>query len=455
MPTLMKTTTTTTLVALLFASGVGGFSTTVTTTTTTRTASAFAARSVVVVNEPRRRRPPSALAGKAEPLRANLAVRLDRPVIDLPTRSVSRGVVGAVASLLAWDAFGAATACFALAFLAVVVAGRVSSSSEAVAVVDEDEDDEDDVVASRRARVAGALSSLASSLVDAPRRLLSRGGDGDDVVGVPMEFPNEGGWGVATLAAATPLGESNYARYEMALPRPDHSLAAALRMGQRLELCCLDEDGAVSKGAFHPCSDVRRELGKVSFVARRDAVPTTATSAEDDDDDKDRFARVLQHHLAVGDEVALRPAPGDEDDGALSYRGPHLPVTDMVYVARADGVVPVARQIAAVLPAGSSSVRSVTVLWLNDDPRDFLDVVYDELERLHGRHRDRLEVSCVVTSLDSVFDGDDPEVRDAVPVYRPGGMAVVAGPPAFRERVSEWLRTGPPSWPEDCLCVLP
>ena len=43
----------------------------------------------------------------------------------------------------------------------------------------------------------------------------------------------------------------------------------------------------------------------------------------------------------------------------------------MVYVTSGMGIVPIVHQIKAVLPTGSSSVKMVTVVWINDDSWDF------------------------------------------------------------------------------------
>ena len=43
----------------------------------------------------------------------------------------------------------------------------------------------------------------------------------------------------------------------------------------------------------------------------------------------------------------------------------------MLYIASGSGIAPVLDQVKAVLPSGSSSVKSVTVIWVNDKEEDF------------------------------------------------------------------------------------
>ena len=55
-------------------------------------------------------------------------------------------------------------------------------------------------------------------------------------------------------------------------------------------------------------------------------------------------------------------------------------MTDMLYIASGSGIAPVLDQVKAVrLPSGSSSVKSVTVIWVNDKEEDF-DVALSSLE---------------------------------------------------------------------------
>ncbi len=157
---------------------------------------------------------------------------------------------------------------------------------------------------------------------------------------------------------------------------------------------------------------------------------------------------VLRDELRPGDEVAIRPGKTH-----LSYRGKHVPVTDMVYLAWGLGIVPVLDQVRAITPKGSSSVEASSVTWLNDNRDDF-DIAMDDLEAEYMKCPGKLAVSCII---DDVLNANpmegNREVEESVPYYNAGTMAVVCGPKRFAEKARGYLmRRG---YPENCICVLP
>lgn len=155
---------------------------------------------------------------------------------------------------------------------------------------------------------------------------------------------------------------------------------------------------------------------------------------------------MLKQELKVGDEVAVQPGPRK-----LSYRGQYLPVTEMVYVACGVGIVPVLEQVRAVLPSGSSSVENVSVIWVNEDTRDF-DVTSEQLEKEYFKYDTKLAVSCIVENLRTNDIESNQEITTAIPDFRPGVMAVVAGPEQVTEKARAYLIQK--GYPEDCICKL-
>jgi ferredoxin-NADP reductase len=156
--------------------------------------------------------------------------------------------------------------------------------------------------------------------------------------------------------------------------------------------------------------------------------------------------QVLATELDIGDEIALQPGPR-----TLEYNGEYLPVTDMVYFASGDGIVPVMDQVKSVLPPGSSSVKGVSVIWANSDETDF-DIALSALEDEYFKYSTKLAVSCVVESdIKELKENED--VDEALPDFSPGTMAVISGPESFAiEATSVLLMKG---YPKNCICVLP
>lgn len=158
---------------------------------------------------------------------------------------------------------------------------------------------------------------------------------------------------------------------------------------------------------------------------------------------------MLKQDLKVGDEVALKPGKN-----RLEYRGQYLPVTDMVYFACGTGIVPVMDQVRMVLPSSaSSSVESVTVVWVNESTRDF-DVIAEQLEKEYNKHSSKLAVSCIVDDLTKGQNtlSENSEIYEAVPDFIPGTMAVLSGPVPIMKQAVEYLEGR--GYPLDCLCIL-
>lgn len=150
--------------------------------------------------------------------------------------------------------------------------------------------------------------------------------------------------------------------------------------------------------------------------------------------------------MRIGDEIAIKPGKT-----FLKYNGKHAPVTDMVCVASGLGIVPIVDQVKAISPKGSSSVKTTSVVWINENRSDF-DLAMDELEKEYMKYSTKLAVSCIMDDLKKPLDKNR-EVEEAVPYFNAGTMAVVSGPKRFTEKAKAYLnRKG---YPENCICVLP
>lgn len=261
--------------------------------------------------------------------------------------------------------------------------------------------------------------------------------------GVPMPFAegNEG-WGVCTLRSRKRLGKTNFIQYEFDLPEPDYVLP--LELGQQVSLCCLDNENNVARADFFPFHPTAQSKpGSFSVLvpnkSPEDTVVLMGLEAAN-------FARVVKKELKIGDELALKPG-----DTRLTYRGQYLPVTDIVYIACGNGVVPVLEQARAVLPRGSSSVDAVSVVWINEETKDF-DVLAEILEKEYFKYSDKLAVSCIVDSPRRRDWSDNTEINGAVPDFKQGTMAVLAGPTDLMEKAFYYLEDR--GYPRDTICVL-
>ena len=155
---------------------------------------------------------------------------------------------------------------------------------------------------------------------------------------------------------------------------------------------------------------------------------------------------VLKGEMRIGDEIAIKPGKS-----YLQYNGKRVPVTDMVCVASGLGIVPIVDQVKSISPKGSSSVKTTSVVWINENRSDF-DLAMDELEKEYMKYSSKLAVSCIMDDLKKPLDKNR-EVEEAVPYFNAGTMAVVSGPKRFAETAKAYLnRKG---YPDNCICVLP
>jgi NAD(P)H-flavin reductase len=271
--------------------------------------------------------------------------------------------------------------------------------------------------------------------------------------GIPMPFDDANtdkqGWGVCTLRSKRRLGKSSFVQYDFDLPEPDYVLP--LDLGQTISLCCLDNDNSVAKGDFFVYNGNNESNSKNGAPKPGQFTILAPNRSPDANEfavgqDAANFVRVLKQDMKVGDEIALRPG-----HRRLAYRGQYLPVTDMVYIAIGAGVVPVLDQVRAVLPNGSSSVKSVTVVWINEAAKDF-DVTAELLEKEYFKYSTKLAVSCVVDDLQLHAIEDNVEINGVVPNFIQGTMAVLAGPEAMTKKAAAYLEER--GYPEDTICIM-
>jgi NAD(P)H-flavin reductase len=124
----------------------------------------------------------------------------------------------------------------------------------------------------------------------------------------------------------------------------------------------------------------------------------------------------------------------------------------MVYIASGLGIVPIVDQVKAITPKGSSSVKVISVIWINDQRSDF-DLAMEELENEYTKYSTKLAVSCILDDAIKNPIKGNVEVDEAVPYFTAGAMAVISGPKRFSEKVKAFLLTK--GYPENCVCVLP
>lgn len=403
-------------------------------------------------------------------LRHNLAVSLDRPLLDsgLKSTGVARNNIIKDASLMVLSALRGLEAFLAsllasrrVILLAMLFASSVWMLNAFVMAAA----DRNSVIKHNYRMWTGRISawftdnvklSFQKSVVETGVPMTFDGGDasGGDEIG------EMSGWGVCTLSNKRPvkptsdgsLSDCAYVEYTFDLPQSDNVIPLAL--GQQLKLCCLDEDQNVCKGDFYTWSP-RSKQGSFSIV-----LPTLNDNSSADDIDLDivesagkdgaNFARVLQYELQIGDEVAIQPGAK-----TLEYRGQYLPVTDMLYFVCDMGVVPILDQIKSVLPSGSSSVKNINVVWLNKRPEQF-ELAYDQLENEFYKYNNKLEVSCCLLKEDDYLHSnleENTDIADSIPTFRPGTMAVLAGPSSFVSRAERYLKRR--GYPSDVICSLP
>lgn len=363
---------------------------------------------------------------------ADIAVRLDQPILSPSSPQIRNNVNPLFKSLftiLLSDVVK--TACIAV-FLAFLISFISKSKSQALSTTSP--------IFTSLKHVYKLVQGQIQKVTDGVKRL--RGNN----EGIPMVFETDDDgnaeWGVCTLEKKTQLGRSQFVKYDFKLPKADNVLNLAL--GQKVSLCCLDNKDRVAKNDYYLFSP-KKTKGSFSILAREDGAENGdgMSLAKGQGD----FTKVLSQELEVGDEVALQPGPR-----TLSYKGEYLPVTDMVYIASGSGIAPVLDQVRAVLPSGSSSVQSVSVIWVNSNEEDF-DVALSSLEDEYFKYSTKLAVSCVVKENDGKKLKQNEEVEDALPPFEPGTMAVIAGPKRFSSEARSMLMGS--GYPEECICVLP
>jgi len=353
------------------------------------------------------------------PPMADLAVRLDSPILSPNNRSSElwKFVVSALVS----QVFRTALITFAIA-LAIALVTKLSSS------------------------FVGRLNPLTQSLSHGYR--VSRGRllrifDGRRNVknngGTPMEFDGEemDGWGVCTLSSREAVGRSQFVKYEFDLPRKDHTLD--LLSGQQVELCYLDKRDHVAKGNYYLYSPPTSK-GSFSLILPKNK-RTYTTGA----DEEDKISTDLAE-LGIGDEVALKPGPE-----TFQYHGQYFPITDMLHFVAGEGIAPVINQVKSVLPSGSSSLKLVKVVWMNQSEKDF-DVGQSTLEDDYYKYFKKLAVSCIVEDFEKNELYDNDEIVANVPRFNPGTMVVISGPQLFVSKAKKFLRDM--EYPDECICIF-
>eukprot|EP00545_Synedropsis_sp_CCMP1620_P007339 CAMPEP_0119022186 /NCGR_PEP_ID=MMETSP1176-20130426/27454_1 /TAXON_ID=265551 /ORGANISM="Synedropsis recta cf, Strain CCMP1620" /LENGTH=419 /DNA_ID=CAMNT_0006976949 /DNA_START=149 /DNA_END=1408 /DNA_ORIENTATION=+ len=356
---------------------------------------------------------------------ANLAVTIDQPL--LPSAN-SKFAKSALAFLMS-DVVKAAMAAFLLAMVLTIL---VRSSGSFIKVFR-------GFTKMIQKVMAGVSKFVKGTLLRVTDRLKQPNRDG-----VPMSFDDteNDGWGVCTLRSKKRLGRTSFVQYEFDLPKSNQVLP--LKLGQQAALCCLDNTGSVAKADFyvyHP--QVNAMMGRFSIVAPNKG---SLDNEYDVGGDAANFVRVLKNDLKVGDEIAVKPG-----DRKLEYRGQHFPVTDMVYIASGVGIVPILEQVRAVLPNGSSSVKSVTVVWIDENADDF-DVISDHLEREYYKYTTKLAVSCVVDNMRVNTLADNYSIVNAIPEFIPGTMAVLSGARPVQRKAANYLVSR--GYPQDSICEL-
>eukprot|EP00804_Cyclotella_cryptica_P019588 CCRYP_014346-RA/>CCRYP_014346-RA protein AED:0.10 eAED:0.10 QI:378/1/1/1/1/1/3/200/449 len=366
------------------------------------------------------------LAASMAPIpHSNLAVRLDRPILA-PVESCcsarSSSLWPSLLAVLLSDVCKTAIVAFFLAIGVSLAAKFLSQSTVGGAETGKEG------IRGFFQRIKNFFSSLLSSKSERVQR------------STPMPFEGDGGWGKCTLRSKRKIG-SKFTVYEFALPKSEYSLP--LGLGQQLDFCCLSLDDDVVTGSFYPYEMNDGERGVVRVVVpNRDAKGNAALVGLG----SSKFIEVL-HDLRPGEEVAIRPGKP-----TLTYRGEHVPVTDMVYIASGLGIVPIVDQVKAITPKGSSSVKVISVVWINDERSDF-DLAMEELENEYTKYSTKLAVSCILDDVIKNPMEENAEVEEAVPYFNAGTMAVISGPKRFSEKVKAYLmRKG---YPENCVCVLP
>lgn len=237
-----------------------------------------------------------------------------------------------------------------------------------------------------------------------------------------------------------------------------------------MSLCCdliassssSDDESSAVQAEFYPFQPGRNaKRGTFSLLVPNPATvppPAFPITRDGGDDDFNAWSdaqqaklvrRVLKHDVQVGDEIAIQPGRA-----RLEYRGPHFPITEIVYIAFGTGIATVLDQVRAVMPDSSgSSVELVSVVWINAAARDF-DVTTELLEKEYNKYSQKLSVSCVVDDLGERSSlAENEEISEVVPSFKPGTMAVLSGPSVSIKKAVTFLQDEK-GFPIECICVL-
>lgn len=266
-------------------------------------------------------------------------------------------------------------------------------------------------------------------------RIFDERPDIKNIGGTPMEFNDEemDGWGVCTLSSREAVGRSQFVKYGFDLPRKDNTLE--LLSGQQVTLCYLDQRDNVAKGDYYLYSPPTSK-GSFSIIVPKDKRTYAATGAAEESPD---FAE-----LSIGDELALQPGPE-----TFQYNGQYFPITDMLHIVAGEGIAPVINQVKSVLPSGSSSLKLVKVVWMNESEKDF-DVGQSTLEDDYYKYFKKLAVSCIVEDYKKNELWDNDEIVANIPRFNPGTMVVISGPRLFVSKAKNFLREI--GYPDECIC---
>ncbi len=177
---------------------------------------------------------------------ADLAVRLDQPILAQTQRTTTNYMLKSIMAVLVSDVFKTACLAFVIAFIVTLV----TKSSKQI---------------SRAFRpLFGGITHVLKRFQGRASRLKDSMSSKKEVEGIPMEFEGQDGWGVCTLANKKELGRSQYIQYDFKMPQPDNTLPLAL--GQKVTLCCLDSEDNVSKRSYY-VSSPKNSKGIFSIVA--------------------------------------------------------------------------------------------------------------------------------------------------------------------------------------------
>uniref|UniRef100_A0A7S1XNN4 Flavoprotein pyridine nucleotide cytochrome reductase-like FAD-binding domain-containing protein n=1 Tax=Phaeomonas parva TaxID=124430 RepID=A0A7S1XNN4_9STRA len=267
------------------------------------------------------------------------------------------------------------------------------------------------------ATASRAISNVREGIADFIEGIFA----GEESMVDPLE------WFACTLESVNPAGDSEgWLKYRFKLK--DKAASLPLDIGQGVTICGLDDDDRVVRMDM-PLLSPRKARGYFEVVVRSDS--------------DEPLLQVLST-LAPGDEIAAKCGPQ-----RLDYTAEYQPVTSVVALVNADGILPALGVAQELLPSKEGSVETFNIVWVNDKEADF--VMYDEVERLFYKFPKQMDVSCVID--EDIVSGIDSNaaVLDSVPRWEPGAMAIVAGDPGFCSSARSFLEAVA-EYPNDTIC---